>query len=1030
MNDHHRIPQKFRENAVIRYLTANAGFKFDDADNILALPSVKKAALAAGAALATPDANHVGSHPMYSKVVEAFLVKLQEDFKLSADGTTMDPDRSVSELLDEIRALQTFLAAKLTARVDADGKVTGPEWVLNGSDPRVTGNKTVLSFYSEFLDDEGNARGNLVDTIRNDEFFKNDKALRAAGLNITASKDGISNFLEKLKAAKLAGLDKVEGVKVSDLLIADLEKAAGKPLNQKLVYLKNILAFIRDESGSTAIGGRFAGLSSKLGAVDAAFVGLIGLSLWQISKDMDISLSDLIKELDIDISPELIADVAAGAINMAFEYGVITMLTGGAGAALRLTSEVLQSGELATVTFQLLNLAFPEWGIGEKFLGAKDAVDSFFEPYWQSMLQEFTEITFAMSGAKSITYADGNLRETAEDDGKLTVTATGDVDYVIASGYSQVSGKDGDDWMFHSGTGRLDGGGGDDIVFGFYGDYIKKGDYITDQDRELAERNKWLPPDQQVQISGPVAPKDLYLTLDGGIGNDWVVAVGGDRVVTIGGLGRDWIFNTSKGGVIYGDTANGQDEFGNPIPDNWDNSDNIWWSGDVTVLGAGGYDQLKFFGFGMTGGAEGLPLLATGLAGFVGFGINELTFAGLGLGKDKRDLDGRLFTDNFLFNMSYVFKRDKQGNLDLFVANSFTNLLELFLGRTTLKAISELKGAMKIESYTPSASYWGASIKGKDGTPVKGLADMLPGTFGMKFLLANPYLGALALLPPIAGLSGALLGYVHKLVVLSAAGRYLEKFAEWVDEGDPLILDLDGDGIETAMIGAGLRFDHDVNLFAEETGWLGGDDGFLVLDGNGNGRVDDGSEFFGGAGLTGAAELAQFDSNGDGIINAADIIWNDLQVWRDADEDAVTDEGELLSLGDLGITAINLAVSAVNARTPQGTALLDKGAFTWASGGTGLFYDAVFQTSAVDTRFTGEAGRAPWLADLKLDARGFGSIVDLSVAMSNDVDFGTLVKTQSAAMTVPKLSTNDSWGGWGRTKASPMKNYTSLRSAA
>jgi len=49
------------------------------------------------------------------------------------------------------------------------------------------------------------------------------------------------------------------------------------------------------------------------------------------------------------------------------------------------------------------------------------------------------------------------------------------------------------------------------------------------------------------------------------------------------------------------------------------------------------------------------------------------------------------------------------------------------------------------------------------------------------------------------------------------------------------------------------------------------------------------------------------------------------------------------------------------------------------------------------TKFTGETGRAPWLADLTLDARGFGAIVDLSVAMSNDVDFGTLVKTQSAA---------------------------------
>jgi hypothetical protein len=137
--------------------------------------------------------------------------------------------------------------------------------------------------------------------------------------------------------------------------------------------------------------------------------------------------------------------------------------------------------------------------------------------------------------------------------------------------------------------------------------------------------------------------------------------------------------------------------------------------------------------------------------------------------------------------------------------------------------------------------------------------------------------------------------------------------------------------------------------------------------------------------------------------------------------------------GAMITTALNtliLLATLMAAAAPQGTALLDKGAFTWASGGTGLFHDAVFQTSAVDTKFTGEAGRAPWLADLTLDARGFGSIVDLSVAMSNDMEFGTLVKTQSAAMTVPKLASNDSWRGWGCWKTSPANSYTSLRSAA
>ena len=55
------------------------------------------------------------------------------------------------------------------------------------------------------------------------------------------------------------------------------------------------------------------------------------------------------------------------------------------------------------------------------------------------------------------------------------------------------------------------------------------------------------------------------------------------------------------------------------------------------------------------------------------------------------------------------------------------------------------------------------------------------------------------------------------------------------------MLDLDGDGIETSALGTQGRdsdvyFDHDRDFFAERTGWLDGDDSFLALDKNGNGR--------------------------------------------------------------------------------------------------------------------------------------------------------------------------------------------------
>jgi hypothetical protein len=47
-----------------------------------------------------------------------------------------------------------------------------------------------------------------------------------------------------------------------------------------------------------------------------------------------------------------------------------------------------------------------------------------------------------------------------------------------------------------------------------------------------------------------------------------------------------------------------------------------------------------------------------------------------------------------------------------------------------------------------------------------------------------------------------------------------------------------------ALTSSGVYFDHDNNSFAEQSGWVGKDDGSLVFDKNNNGKIDDGSELF------------------------------------------------------------------------------------------------------------------------------------------------------------------------------------------
>ena len=105
-------------------------------------------------------------------------------------------------------------------------------------------------------------------------------------------------------------------------------------------------------------------------------------------------------------------------------------------------------------------------------------------------------------------------------------------------------------------------------------------------------------------------------------------------------------------------------------------------------------------------------------------------------------------------------------------------------------------------------------------------------------------------------------------LVLTGGEKALEAYKSL---GGKIINDLDGDGIETTERGArAVYFDVDADRFAERTGWLGGDDGFLVRDLNGNGRIDAISEMFGGAGASGLGQLAAFDADNDGKITRAD----------------------------------------------------------------------------------------------------------------------------------------------------------------
>ncbi len=234
---------------------------------------------------------------------------------------------------------------------------------------------------------------------------------------------------------------------------------------------------------------------------------------------------------------------------------------------------------------------------------------------------------------------------------------------------------------------------------------------------------------------------------------------------------------------------------------------------------------------------------------------------------------------------------------------------------------------------------------------------------------------------------------------------------------DPLVLDLDGDGLElTGLSSVSPRFDLDGDNFAEATGWVASDDGLLVRDLDGNGTIDDVSELFGSPTTSGFSELALLDSNGDGVISAADASFAQLQIWQDANQDGISQAGELSSVSALGIASISLTSQAPAQSTNAGNVIAADGSFTRTDGSSGSLSDVNFRIDNFLTSYLGDSTVSA-AAAAEANVKGRGELADLAIAMTQDATLLQTVQTVMPTLTTPDLGTRLTAHAWGARAA-------------
>ncbi|HSI22053.1 MAG TPA: putative Ig domain-containing protein [Methylophilaceae bacterium] len=549
-------------------------------------------------------------------------------------------------------------------------------------------------------------------------------------------------------------------------------------------------------------------------------------------------------------------------------------------------------------------------------------------------------------------------------------------------------GGEGDDYLEgNKGVDTLDGGDGADILWGNAGNDEMEGgagdDYVDgggDNDTLSGGLDK-----------DSIHGGDGFDVLAGGEGDDHLQGDAGDDSLD-GGAGKDTLFGGDGADTLVGGAEDDWLEGGN------DNDTLDGGTGNDTLLGDTGNDRLTGGdgddwlegreGNDYLEGGAGIDTLSGGDGDDTLIGSRDDKLSG-GAGNDTYIIDGQLgveISDGQGGNIIVLNDVSPDEDVHLGLRN---NGSKFALGYSNGQSVT--LNASDLDAYEILTFRYGSStititfLKGAGG----GLMDIYALLYGTASITGSQ------------GSSGIV-------------GNYSSAVA-WFPSRDPLTLDLDGDGLETVGISSTnpILFDHDSDGLKNATGWIKPDDGFLALDRNGNGSIDDGSELFGdstplytgGKAADGFAALAQEDTNGDGLVNAKDANFADLRIWQDTNSDGLTDAGELHTLEELGIAGLHVTKTENTTRLANGNQIADLGSYIKTDGTEGTLGNVtggMADIDLADNPFFREFTDTVPLTEEALvlpDMQASGSVRDLREAASLSAEMAAAVAAYTAADT-------------------------------